>query len=74
MEPGASNNPLDPHKNLLFVAPWWRGFKALLSQDGWRDLKVVLGQPITAPYVRVSQTCSPKAFAKSFDDHSSSNI
>eukprot|EP00983_Pelagomonas_calceolata_P123322 1160994-Pelagomonas_calceolata.AAC.16 len=23
MEPGASNNPPDPHQNLLFVAPWW---------------------------------------------------
>eukprot|EP00983_Pelagomonas_calceolata_P079714 1154828-Pelagomonas_calceolata.AAC.5 len=32
MEPGASNNPPDPHNNLLFVAAWWRGFKALLSR------------------------------------------
>eukprot|EP00983_Pelagomonas_calceolata_P014432 459925-Pelagomonas_calceolata.AAC.1 len=32
MEPGASNNPPDPHQNLLFVALWWRGFKALLNR------------------------------------------
>eukprot|EP00983_Pelagomonas_calceolata_P090219 1157393-Pelagomonas_calceolata.AAC.9 len=32
MEPGASNDPPDPHQHLLFVALWWRGFKALLSQ------------------------------------------
>eukprot|EP00983_Pelagomonas_calceolata_P018275 572862-Pelagomonas_calceolata.AAC.1 len=32
MEPGASNDPPDPHQGLLFVASWWRGFKALLSQ------------------------------------------
>eukprot|EP00983_Pelagomonas_calceolata_P076315 1153376-Pelagomonas_calceolata.AAC.3 len=32
MEPGASNNPPDPQYNILFVASWWRGFKALLSQ------------------------------------------
>eukprot|EP00983_Pelagomonas_calceolata_P057611 1145147-Pelagomonas_calceolata.AAC.3 len=32
MEPGASNNPPDPHWGILFVALWWRGFKALLSQ------------------------------------------
>eukprot|EP00983_Pelagomonas_calceolata_P003178 104214-Pelagomonas_calceolata.AAC.1 len=25
MEPGASNDPPNPHQNLLFVAPWWRG-------------------------------------------------
>eukprot|EP00983_Pelagomonas_calceolata_P083909 1156254-Pelagomonas_calceolata.AAC.1 len=40
---------------------------------GKRDLRVVLHQPITTPNVHVSQTCSPGAFAKSFDDHSSSN-
>eukprot|EP00983_Pelagomonas_calceolata_P017363 544738-Pelagomonas_calceolata.AAC.6 len=32
MEPGAFSNPQDPHWNLIFVASWWRGFKALLSQ------------------------------------------
>eukprot|EP00983_Pelagomonas_calceolata_P116524 1160316-Pelagomonas_calceolata.AAC.9 len=31
-QPGASNDPPGPHYDLLFVAPWWRGFKALLSQ------------------------------------------
>eukprot|EP00983_Pelagomonas_calceolata_P005166 168259-Pelagomonas_calceolata.AAC.1 len=38
------------------------------------DVRVVLRQPITTPYVHVNQTCSPRAFAKRFDDHSSSNI
>eukprot|EP00983_Pelagomonas_calceolata_P075422 1153006-Pelagomonas_calceolata.AAC.5 len=32
MEPVASNNSPDPLENLIFVASWWRGFKALLSQ------------------------------------------
>eukprot|EP00983_Pelagomonas_calceolata_P030615 960774-Pelagomonas_calceolata.AAC.4 len=32
MEPGASNDPPDPHKDILFVASWWRGLTALLSQ------------------------------------------
>eukprot|EP00983_Pelagomonas_calceolata_P083790 1156232-Pelagomonas_calceolata.AAC.1 len=32
MEPGASNSPPDPYKGLLFVASWWRGLVALLSQ------------------------------------------
>eukprot|EP00983_Pelagomonas_calceolata_P046891 1140377-Pelagomonas_calceolata.AAC.13 len=39
-----------------------------------RDLKVVLRQPITTPYVHVYQACPPRAFVKSFDDRSSSNI
>eukprot|EP00983_Pelagomonas_calceolata_P012422 397854-Pelagomonas_calceolata.AAC.1 len=34
MESGAFNNPPDPHQNFLFVASWWRGLKALLSQLG----------------------------------------
>eukprot|EP00983_Pelagomonas_calceolata_P078469 1154267-Pelagomonas_calceolata.AAC.1 len=29
---GASNNPPDPHYNILFVASWWRGPTVLLSQ------------------------------------------
>eukprot|EP00983_Pelagomonas_calceolata_P081462 1155590-Pelagomonas_calceolata.AAC.1 len=32
MEPRASKNPSDPHYNFHFIAPWWRRFKALLSQ------------------------------------------
>eukprot|EP00983_Pelagomonas_calceolata_P036030 1127557-Pelagomonas_calceolata.AAC.1 len=38
------------------------------------DLKVVLCQSVITPYVRVNQACSQRAFAKSFDDGSSSNI
>eukprot|EP00983_Pelagomonas_calceolata_P122487 1160913-Pelagomonas_calceolata.AAC.7 len=38
------------------------------------DLKVVLGQPITTPYVHVNQACSPRGLTKSFVGHSSSNI
>eukprot|EP00983_Pelagomonas_calceolata_P073413 1152113-Pelagomonas_calceolata.AAC.3 len=37
MEPGASNNPPDPYQNLLFVASWWRGLTALLSQSPKQD-------------------------------------
>eukprot|EP00983_Pelagomonas_calceolata_P001470 49367-Pelagomonas_calceolata.AAC.1 len=32
MEPGPSNKPPNLHYNLLFEAPWWRGFRALVSQ------------------------------------------
>eukprot|EP00983_Pelagomonas_calceolata_P081165 1155454-Pelagomonas_calceolata.AAC.1 len=39
-----------------------------------RDLKVVLRQPITTPYVHVNQACSPRAFVRALNDHSSSNI
>eukprot|EP00983_Pelagomonas_calceolata_P056315 1144543-Pelagomonas_calceolata.AAC.1 len=38
------------------------------------DLEVVMRQPIITPSVHVNQACPPSAFAKSFDDHSSSNI
>eukprot|EP00983_Pelagomonas_calceolata_P118656 1160528-Pelagomonas_calceolata.AAC.1 len=40
------------------VAPVWGAMPAA-------DLKVVLRQPITTPYVHVNQTCSSRAFAKS---------
>eukprot|EP00983_Pelagomonas_calceolata_P128314 1161499-Pelagomonas_calceolata.AAC.11 len=33
-----------------------------------------VGQTPCNPYVHVKQACSPRAFAKSLDDHSSSNI
>eukprot|EP00983_Pelagomonas_calceolata_P077561 1153918-Pelagomonas_calceolata.AAC.3 len=39
-----------------------------------RDLEVVLRQSIITSYVCVNQACSLRAFAKSFDDHSSSNF
>eukprot|EP00983_Pelagomonas_calceolata_P053283 1143240-Pelagomonas_calceolata.AAC.2 len=38
------------------------------------DLKVLLRQPIITSYVHVNQACFPRAFAKCFDNHSSSNI
>eukprot|EP00983_Pelagomonas_calceolata_P062297 1147234-Pelagomonas_calceolata.AAC.1 len=38
------------------------------------DLEVVLHQLIITPHVHVHQACPPGAFAKSFDDHSSSSI
>eukprot|EP00983_Pelagomonas_calceolata_P037937 1136610-Pelagomonas_calceolata.AAC.1 len=41
---------------------------------GKRDLSVVLFQPIITSYVRVNQACFRRAFAKRFDDNSSSNI
>eukprot|EP00983_Pelagomonas_calceolata_P044956 1139503-Pelagomonas_calceolata.AAC.4 len=37
------------------------------------DLEIVLRQFIITSYVCVNQACSPRAFAKSLDDHSSSN-
>eukprot|EP00983_Pelagomonas_calceolata_P086344 1156740-Pelagomonas_calceolata.AAC.4 len=39
-----------------------------------RQLEVVLRQPIITHYVHVNQACSPGAFAKSFDDHSSNIV
>eukprot|EP00983_Pelagomonas_calceolata_P083938 1156258-Pelagomonas_calceolata.AAC.3 len=45
-----------------------------LETPGLKDLNVVLCQPIITPYVRVIQACFQRAFAKSFDDHYSSNI
>eukprot|EP00983_Pelagomonas_calceolata_P044097 1139155-Pelagomonas_calceolata.AAC.2 len=52
-------------------------FRSLLTiswKDARGDLKIMLRQPIFTSYVHVNQACSPRAFAKSFDDHSSSNI
>eukprot|EP00983_Pelagomonas_calceolata_P093235 1157754-Pelagomonas_calceolata.AAC.12 len=43
-------------------------------QNSLMGLEVVLRQPIITSYVCVNQACSPRAFAKSFDDHSSRNI
>eukprot|EP00983_Pelagomonas_calceolata_P041226 1137973-Pelagomonas_calceolata.AAC.1 len=62
-----------------------RGLQWRLPVDGslgaYREsrplgLEVVLRQPqaIITSYVCVNQASSPRAFAKSFDDHSSSNI
>eukprot|EP00983_Pelagomonas_calceolata_P079445 1154669-Pelagomonas_calceolata.AAC.1 len=39
-----------------------------------KDLKSVLRKPITTSYVPIHQACPPRAFAKSFDDHSFSSI
>eukprot|EP00983_Pelagomonas_calceolata_P108147 1159422-Pelagomonas_calceolata.AAC.4 len=41
---------------------------------GRGGLGVVLRRPIITSFVCVDQICSPRTFAKSFDDHSSSNI
>eukprot|EP00983_Pelagomonas_calceolata_P077499 1153887-Pelagomonas_calceolata.AAC.1 len=38
------------------------------------DLEVALRQLTITPHVHVNQACPPRAFAKSFDNHSSSNI
>eukprot|EP00983_Pelagomonas_calceolata_P062903 1147497-Pelagomonas_calceolata.AAC.6 len=36
--------------------------------------KISWKEPIITPYVHVNQACPQRALAKSFDDHSSSNI
>eukprot|EP00983_Pelagomonas_calceolata_P045280 1139654-Pelagomonas_calceolata.AAC.1 len=49
-----------------------RGYNSVGCMN--RDLEVVLHQPVVASLLCCNQACFPRAFAKSFCDHSASNI